>query len=142
MLDIGYEVTMKLTEICAPDFDLAKTLDSGQVFHWEKIGEGFVGVTEDITVYVEQGGDVLKANMEGRTPGTPGSRELVPPVAELVKHYFALDHPLAAICPAFLSRITDHSTTEMGMPGHVHLFLNETSRAHPANFESAAGPFR
>ena len=101
MLDIGYEVTMKLTEICAPDFDLAKTLDSGQVFHWEKIGEGFVGVTEDITVYVEQGGDVLKANMEGRTPGTPGSRELVPPVAELVKHYFALDHPLAEICAAF-----------------------------------------
>ena len=43
MLDTGYKVTMKLTEICAPDFDLAMTLDSGQVFHWQKIGNGFVG---------------------------------------------------------------------------------------------------
>jgi len=29
-------------EIPAPDFDLEKTLDSGQVFHWEKVGKGFV----------------------------------------------------------------------------------------------------
>ena len=28
----------------APDFDLAKTLDSGQVFHWEAHGDGFVGI--------------------------------------------------------------------------------------------------
>src|SRR5438132_1056887 len=28
---------MKLTEVAAPDFDLAMTLDSGQVFPWEKI---------------------------------------------------------------------------------------------------------
>jgi len=30
-------------EIHAPDFDLAMTLDSGQVFHWQKAGNGFVG---------------------------------------------------------------------------------------------------
>jgi N-glycosylase/DNA lyase len=92
---------MKLVEISSPDFDLAMTLDSGQVFHWQKIGDGFVGAITDHVVHVEQHGDVLKASMEGGAPATPGSRELAPPVAELVKHYFALDHPLAAICASF-----------------------------------------
>jgi len=92
---------MKLVEISAPDFDLAMTLDSGQVFHWQKIGDGFVGAMTDYVVHVEQHGDVLKASMEGGAPATPGSRKLAPPVAELVKHYFALDHPLAAICASF-----------------------------------------
>jgi N-glycosylase/DNA lyase len=92
---------MKLVEISSPDFDLAMTLDSGQVFHWEKIGDGFVGAIADYAVYVEQDGDVLKAKMEGGAPATPGSRGFAPPVAELVKHYFALDHPLAAICASF-----------------------------------------
>jgi N-glycosylase/DNA lyase len=92
---------MKLVEISAPDFDLAMTLDSGQVFHWQKIGDGFVGAIADYAVHVEQHGDVLKAIMEGGAPATPGSRKLAPPVAELVKHYFALDHPLAAICASF-----------------------------------------
>src|SRR6266571_5741650 len=90
---------MKLVEIHAPDFDLAMTLDSGQVFHWQKIGDGFVGAIADYAVHVEQDGDVLKAKMEGGASATPGS--LIPPVAKLVKHYFALDHPLAAICASF-----------------------------------------
>jgi N-glycosylase/DNA lyase len=92
---------MKLVEISSPDFDLAMTLDSGQVFHWQNIGDGFVGAIADYAVHVEQDGDALKAKMKGGAPATPGSRELVPPVAELVKHYFALDHPLAAICASF-----------------------------------------
>jgi len=92
---------MKLVEISSPDFDLAMTLDSGQVFHWQNIGDGFVGAITDYVVHVEQHGDALKASMEGGAPATPGSRELAPPVAELVKHYFALDHPLAAICASF-----------------------------------------
>ena len=45
---------MRLVEIPAPDFDLDKTLDSGQVFHWEKVGDGFVGAIGDLAVYVEQ----------------------------------------------------------------------------------------
>ena len=45
---------VKLIEIPAPDFDLAMTLDSGQVFHWEKIGDGFVGTIGERAVYVEQ----------------------------------------------------------------------------------------
>jgi N-glycosylase/DNA lyase len=100
---------MKLVEISAPDFDLAMALDSGQVFHWQRIGDGFVGAIADYAVYVEQDGDVLKAKIEGGTSAALGSREKTeagsrkpaPPVAELVKHYFALDHPLAAICASF-----------------------------------------
>jgi N-glycosylase/DNA lyase len=92
---------MKLVEISAPDFDLAKTLDSGQVFHWEKIGVGFVGAIADYAVYVEQNGDLLKGKLEGGAPATPGSRELAPSVAGMVRHYFALDHPLADICASF-----------------------------------------
>jgi len=92
---------MKLVEISAPDFDLAMTLDSGQVFHWEKLGNGFVGTIGDLPVYVERDKDVLKAKMEGGAPARPGSRKLAPQVAELVQHYFALDHPLAAICASF-----------------------------------------
>jgi N-glycosylase/DNA lyase len=88
-------------KISAPDFDLEKTLDSGQVFHWEKAGKGFVGAIADYAVYVEQNGDLLKGKMEGGAPATPGSRELAPPVAGMVRHYFALDHPLREICASF-----------------------------------------
>jgi N-glycosylase/DNA lyase len=100
---------VKLTTIRAPDFDLAMTLDSGQVFHWEKVGNGFVGTIGEHPMYVEQRGDVLKVRMEGGAPATPGpqgplgrgSQELAPPLVELVKHYFALDHSLAEICASF-----------------------------------------
>ena len=92
---------MKLTQIRAPDFDLAKTLDSGQVFHWEKIDNGFVGSIGESAVYVEQRGDVLRASMEGVASATPGSLELAPPISELIRNYFALDHPLAEICGSF-----------------------------------------
>src|SRR5207248_7945747 len=96
-------------EIDAPNFDLEKTLDSGQVFHWQRIGHGFVGVIGDAPVYVEQRGNVLKVNMEGGAPATPrkrrvkrlGSQGFVPPVAYSIAHYFALDHPLAEICASF-----------------------------------------
>jgi N-glycosylase/DNA lyase len=100
---------MKFTKIRAPDFDLEKTLDSGQVFHWQKAGDGFVGTIGDLAVYLEQRGDVLRAKMEGGAPATlrtrraikMGSQELAPPVQNLVGHYFALDHPLGEICDSF-----------------------------------------
>ena len=88
---------MKLVEISSPDFDLAMTLDSGQVFHWQRIGHGFIGIIDQRAIYVEQVGEILKV----RCGATPGSQELAPPVVELVKRYFALDHPLAEICASF-----------------------------------------
>ncbi len=75
-----------LRSLAAPDFDLAKTLDSGQVFHWEQNGDGFIGTIGDEAVYVEQNGDVI------RFGGAPSGR---------ISQYFALDHPLADICASF-----------------------------------------
>ena len=75
--------SVQLTRIPAPDFDLAMTLDSGQVFHWERSGEGFVGAIGDRAVHVEQRGDVLFVD---------GGDD------QLVRSYFGLDHPLGEIC--------------------------------------------
>jgi N-glycosylase/DNA lyase len=100
---------MKFIEIPISDFDLAVTLDSGQVFHWEKAGGGFVGAIGDCPVYIEQRRNILKVIVEGGVAATPsgqrakspGSRELAPPFAELITQYFALDHSLAEICTSF-----------------------------------------
>ncbi len=88
---------MKFTKIRAPDFDLEKTLDSGQVFHWEKSGGGFVGAIGDRGVFVEQANDALKV----RCGGTPQPARQRRPLPEVVARYFALDHPLAEICESF-----------------------------------------
>jgi N-glycosylase/DNA lyase len=93
---------MNLTEIPASDFDLAMTLDSGQVFHWEKAGNGFVGTIGDLPVCVEQGEDVLKVRC-GATPQPAPQRRALP---RIVAHYFALDHPLAEICASFPNDLT------------------------------------
>jgi len=84
-------------KIRAPDFDLEKTLDSGQVFHWQKIGDGFVGTIGDSAVYVEQRGKFLKVRFGG--PPKPGRETRALP--GIVARYFALDHPLAEICDSF-----------------------------------------
>jgi N-glycosylase/DNA lyase len=88
---------VKFTKIHAPDFNLEKTLDSGQVFHWQKVGEGFVGVIGERGVYIEQCGGVLKARF-GEAPKPAREARAVPGI---IQHYFALDHPLAEICGSF-----------------------------------------
>src|SRR5437773_3636773 len=88
---------MKLVEISAPEFDLAMTLNSGQVFHWQKVGDGFVGAIGERSMYVEQSGNVLRVR-DGEPPSpTRGPR----PLPGIVARYFALDHPLAEICDSF-----------------------------------------
>lgn len=79
---------MKLANITASDFDLVRTLDSGQVFHWEMCGAGFVGTIGEKAVYAEQRGDRLLF---------AGANQKV------IANYFSLDHPLAEICGAFPS---------------------------------------
>jgi N-glycosylase/DNA lyase len=86
---------MKFTKIPAHDFDLEKTLDSGQVFHWQKVGDGFVGAIGDLPVYVEQRGEFLKVR-DGEAARSPRR-----PLPGIVARYFALDHPLAEICDSF-----------------------------------------
>ena len=68
-----------------PDFDLALTLDSGQTFHWESLGKGFVGTIDERAVYLEQRGARLAVSAGA---------------AKICAQYFALDHPLAEICAA------------------------------------------
>src|SRR5207253_2676410 len=82
--------SLKLIQIAAPDFDLEKTLNSGQVFHWENYGNGFVGTIGDRAVCVEQRGDILRVRF-GETRTLP----------QVVARYFALDHPLEEICASF-----------------------------------------
>ncbi len=86
---------MKFMKIRAPDFDLEKTLESGQVFHWQRIGDGFVGAIDDLPVYVEQRVEFLKVR-DGEAARSPGR-----PLPGIVARYFALDHPLAEICDSF-----------------------------------------
>ncbi len=86
-------------EISAPDFDLEKTLDSGQVFHWEKIGKAFVGTIGEWAVCTEQRGEVLCARV-----ASPSRRSLGRDAQDAdatIFNYFALDHPLADICASF-----------------------------------------
>jgi N-glycosylase/DNA lyase len=75
-----------LEKIDAPDFDLEKTLNSGQVFHWTVHGPGFAGTIGEIPVYVEQRGAELWV-----TPGQGAQ----------VRRHFALDHPMADIFASF-----------------------------------------
>jgi len=86
-------------EIAAPDFDLEKTLDSGQVFHWEKIHDGFVGTVGEGAVYVEQRGEILRANVASASSRCFGQH--AQDAHATVAEYFALDHPLAKICASF-----------------------------------------
>ena len=77
---------MQLAKISAPDFDLARTLDSGQTFHWETHKAGYLGTIGALPVYVEQRGRQLLV-----TRGATAA----------VRRYFALDHPLSEICHSF-----------------------------------------
>jgi N-glycosylase/DNA lyase len=94
-LGVG-RLLVHVLDIAAPDFDLTKTLDSGQVFHWEKSGNGFMGTIGKRPMYVEQRGDVLTV-CGGEAPTRSPRR----PLPGTIRNYFALDHPLARICASF-----------------------------------------
>jgi N-glycosylase/DNA lyase len=88
-------------KIAAKDFDLEKTLNCGQVFHWQKIGNAFWGTIGDLPLGVEQQADTLQiqtgaTKLDSLTPSS-FKRE----VERLVARYFSLDHPLAEICGSF-----------------------------------------
>ena len=88
---VANPTSLKLAKLAAPDFDLEKTLGSGQVFHWEKSGRGFVGTIGERPIYVQQRNDVLQ--FAGAS--AKDDEEVI------VARYFALDHPLSEICASF-----------------------------------------
>jgi N-glycosylase/DNA lyase len=97
MLNSAKNSLMKLIEISAPAFDLAMTLDSGQVFHWEKAGNGFIGAIGERAFYVEQDRALLKVRCAGTAQPAHETRAL----PEIIRNYFALDHSLAEVCASF-----------------------------------------
>jgi N-glycosylase/DNA lyase len=97
--DASSIMSVGMLEIPAPDFDLGMTLNSGQVFHWERAGNGFAGTIGDRAVYVEQRGDILRALV---APASSRRGKWARQDARaLVRRYFALDHPLREICASF-----------------------------------------
>jgi N-glycosylase/DNA lyase len=76
----------RVAVIAAPDFDLAATLGCGQVFHWTREGERFLGTIGAQPAIVEQHGEKLVVNREA---------------AAAAERYFALDHPLPEIYATF-----------------------------------------
>lgn len=72
----------------APEFNLRLTLESGQVFHWQPRGDGWLGLIGDVPVHVEQRGRRLFVSENCKV---------------LVRQYFALDHSLSEIIATFPS---------------------------------------
>ena len=72
--------------LAAPEFDLHATLGCGQVFHWTREGERWLGMIDGQPVVAEQRGAELLVNAEAET---------------VARRYFALDHPLAEIYASF-----------------------------------------
>ncbi len=72
--------------IACPFFDLAKTLESGQVFHWFRNEATFSGLIGEELVELRQDG---------------GQLEILQGQPETVSRYFALDHPLEEIVATF-----------------------------------------
>jgi len=69
-------------EIPARNFDLELTLHCGQVFHWLRHEDGWLGMIGDEPCYAQQNGATLKITRS---------------MSEKARRYFALDHPLQKI---------------------------------------------
>jgi N-glycosylase/DNA lyase len=75
-----------LRRIPSDGIDLAKTLNSGQVFHWIRLGTGFAGAIDQVACYLEQTGNELLV-----------TKGLVP----RIRRYLALDHRIDYIQRTF-----------------------------------------
>jgi N-glycosylase/DNA lyase len=75
-------------QLCVPEFDLRRTLESGQVFHAMPEGDGWQILVDRTPLYAEQHGAMLRLHAEQE---------------DLARDYFALDHPLEAVYAEFPS---------------------------------------
>jgi N-glycosylase/DNA lyase len=78
----------KVVELAVPEFDLRRTLESGQIFHAMPEGDGWQILVDHTPLYAEQRGQRLWVSAQHE---------------ELAQRYFSLDHPLEAIYAAFPS---------------------------------------
>jgi len=91
--------------IAVPNFDLKKTLNCGQVFHWQEIGGGYFGTIGSVPVRLEQTDNILligaPSKLDGLKPSSsePGDKRKY--ITSVVCNYLALDHPLGDICRSF-----------------------------------------
>jgi N-glycosylase/DNA lyase len=94
-----------MIKIAAPDFDLEKTLNCGQVFHWQEIGGAYYGTIGSLAVGLQQANDKLiiaaPGKLDGLKPSSSERRENRNDILAVVSNYLALDHPLAEICASF-----------------------------------------
>lgn len=77
---------MRLTRLPEVEFDADLTLNCGQVFHWDKVENGYAGAVGKRAVYLELSGKQPRVNADA---------------AKLAKAYFGLDHPLEEIYRSF-----------------------------------------
>jgi N-glycosylase/DNA lyase len=76
----------RLVEMAASNFDLDQTLSCGQVFHWRKHGNGWLGMVDDEALYVEAMPSGIRV---------PAGKE------NLARRYFELDRSLNDIYATF-----------------------------------------
>lgn len=76
----------RLVEVLAPDFNLDQTLTCGQVFHWRRHGQGWLGMVGDDPLYVE---------------ATDGGVRVSAECERLTRFYFELDLPLNEVYATF-----------------------------------------
>jgi N-glycosylase/DNA lyase len=68
-------------------FDLAATLQSGQVFHWHPHEDGWAGLIGDTPVFISQ--------------PSPNQLHCTPGQKKIVSHYLGLDHDLTKLAATF-----------------------------------------
>ncbi|HZE14174.1 MAG TPA: DNA glycosylase, partial [Chthoniobacterales bacterium] len=90
----------------ARDFDLEKTLNCGQVFHWQEIGGAYYGTIGALAVRLEQNKDKLNIGapdqLDGLKPSSSyGLKTTRRDIGAVVYNYLALDHRLVDICRSF-----------------------------------------
>ncbi|HEY5742177.1 MAG TPA: DNA glycosylase [Terrimicrobiaceae bacterium] len=78
----------KFVQLRAPNFNLERTLESGQIFHAMREGNGWQILVDRTPLYVEQCGSLLRVH--------PGQEHLT-------RKYLALDHPLKKVYADFPS---------------------------------------
>ena len=81
-----YHLSPSVSRIAAKGIDLAKSLNSGQVFHWTQHGKGFVGAIDQKPCYLEQSGTQLLVSSD---------------LISEARRYLALDHGIDEIHRTF-----------------------------------------